>query len=63
MSDNGVYKSKAYIDGLAKRHQEMTYPGVVSHEQNGVTERAIQTVVNFSKNHDASSMTTLAGTV
>ena len=49
MSDNGVNKSKAYMDGLAKCHQEMTYPGVVSHEQNGVAERAIQTVVNSAR--------------
>ena len=47
--DNGVYKSKAYKDDLDKRHQEMSYSGVGAHGQNGVAERAIQTVTHSAR--------------
>ena len=47
--DNGVYKSKAYKEDLDKRHQEMSYSGVGAHGQNGVAERAIQTVTHSAR--------------
>jgi hypothetical protein len=47
--DNGVYKCKEFKDDLNTRHQVMTYSGVGVHGQNGVAERAIQTVVNSAR--------------
>ena len=47
--DNGVYKTKAFLDYLARRHQTMTYSGVGTHAQNGVAERGIPNVVNSAR--------------
>ena len=47
--DNGVYKSKEFKDDLATRHQVIAYSGVGVHGQNGVVERAIQTVVSSAR--------------
>ena len=47
--DNGIFKSRAYKDNLELRHQEMSYSGVGAHGQNGVAERAIQTMVHSSR--------------
>ena len=47
--DNGIYKSKLFKDDLERRHQTMTYSGVGAHGQNGVAERAIQTVFNSTR--------------
>ena len=47
--DNRIYKSKLFKDDLERQHQTMTYSGVGAHGQNGVAERAIQTVVNSTR--------------
>ena len=47
--DNGVYKSKGFKDDLIRRGQTMTYSGVGAHEQNGVAERGIPTIVNSAR--------------
>ena len=47
--DNGIFKAQAYKEDLEKRHQEMTYSGVGAHGQNGVAERAIQTVTHSAR--------------
>ena len=47
--DNGVYKSKEFREDLATRYQVMTYSEVGVYGQNGVVERAIQTVVNSAR--------------
>jgi len=47
--DNGIFKAKAFKDDLEKRRQEMSYSGVGAHGQNGVAERAIQTVVHSAR--------------
>ena len=47
--DNGVYKSELFKDDLKQRHQKMSYSGVGAHGQNGVAERAIQTVVTSAR--------------
>ena len=36
-------------DDLKHTHQKMSYSGVGTHGKNGVVERAIQTVVNYSR--------------
>lgn len=41
-----IFKGKAVKNDLEKRHHEMSYSGVSAHGQNGVAERAIQTVVH-----------------
>ena len=43
--DNCVYNSKLFKEDLEERQQKMLYSGVGAHGQNGVAERAIQTVV------------------
>ena len=47
--DNDVYKSQDFKDDLARRGQTMTYSGVGVHQQNGVAERGIPTVVNSAR--------------
>ena len=47
--DNGVYKSKLFKEDLEQRHQKMSYSGVGVYGQNGVAERAIQTVVSSAR--------------
>ena len=47
--DNGVYKSQLFKEDLEQRHQKMSYSGVGAHGQNGVAERAIQTVVTSAR--------------
>ena len=47
--DNGVFKAKSYKEDLEKRHQEMSFSGVMAHGHNSVIERAIQTVVHSAR--------------
>ena len=47
--DNGVYKSQLLMDDLDKRHQTVSMSGVGAHEKNGVSERAVQTLVGSAR--------------
>ena len=47
--DNGVYKSKLFSDDLEKKHYTMSFSSVSAYGQNGVVERAIQTIVNSAR--------------
>ena len=42
--DNGVYKSKAFMDDLNRFGQTIDFAAVGGHHQNGVAERAIRTI-------------------
>jgi hypothetical protein len=42
--DNGVYKTKEFMDDLEQRNQTMRFSGVGAHHQNGIAERAIRTI-------------------
>ena len=44
-----MYKSKAFKDDLELRGQSMSFSGVGVHQQNGVAERSISTVVNSAR--------------
>ena len=43
-TDNGIFKSKAFVEALKDNYQMITKSGVGAHHQNGVAERAIGTV-------------------
>ena len=43
-TDNGIFKSKAFMEALKDNHQMITKSGVGVHHQNGVADRAIGTV-------------------
>ena len=42
--DNGIFKSKAFVEALEDNYQMITKSGVGAHHQNGVAEQAIGTV-------------------
>ena len=48
IGDSGIYKYKSFLDDIAKR-EKMSLSGVGAHGQNGVAERAIQTVGNSAR--------------
>jgi transposase InsO family protein len=48
-SDNGVFNSKAFKDHCEELGQKLTFSGVGAHHQNGVAERAIQTISNMAR--------------
>jgi len=43
--DNGVFWSKGFVTDLEVQGQVIQYSGVGAHHQNGVAERAIQTIL------------------
>ena len=43
-TDNGIFKSKAFVEALKDNHQMITKSDVGAHHQNGVAERAIGTI-------------------
>ena len=47
--DSGVFKSQIFKDHIKRRKQLLSLSGVGTHGQNGVVERAIQTVVNSER--------------
>jgi hypothetical protein len=48
-ADNAPFGAKEFIDDLAARGQDITYSGTGAHHQNGVAERAIQTVTSWAR--------------
>ena len=42
--DNGIFKSKAFMEALKDNYQMITKSGVGGQHQNGVAERAISTI-------------------
>ena len=47
--DNGVYRSKSFMDNLYKRKQHMSVYGAGAHGQDDVSEQSIQTTFNFTQ--------------
>ena len=47
--DNGIFRSKGWIDDLQQRSQHMEFSGVGAHHQNGVVERAIRTITESAR--------------
>ena len=43
-TDNGIFKSKVFVEALKDNYQMITKSGAGAHHQNGVAERAIGTV-------------------
>ena len=43
-TDNGIFKSKAFVEALNDNHQMITKSGIGAHHQNGVAEQAVGTV-------------------
>jgi hypothetical protein len=48
-SDNGVFSSNEFREHCARLGQTLRFSGVGAHHQNGVAERAIQTVTNMAR--------------
>ena len=42
--DNGIFKSKAFMEALKDNYQMITKSGMGEHHQNGVAERAVGSV-------------------
>jgi hypothetical protein len=48
-TDNGIFTSKLWLDSLMSANQFQSLSGVGAHHQNGVAERAIQTVTLMAR--------------
>jgi hypothetical protein len=48
-TDNGIFTSKLWLDSLLSANQFQSLSGVGAHHQNGVAERAIQTVTLMAR--------------
>ena len=48
-ADNGVFKAREFVEHLQKKGQPLTLSGVGAKHQNGIAERAQQTVVNKAR--------------
>jgi hypothetical protein len=48
-ADNGTFNSEAFRTELANLEQELDFSGVGAHHQNGVAERAIQTITKWAR--------------
>ena len=47
--DNGIFKSKDWIDDCDTKEQTNIYCGVGTHHQNGIAERSIGTITRWSR--------------
>ena len=47
--DNQIFNSAEFLDDCARSHQTVNFCGVGAHHQNGVAERAIQTVTKWAR--------------
>ena len=48
-ADNGIYKSKAFLDDLQKQGQTINFSGVGAHHHNGIAERTIRTISDCTR--------------
>jgi hypothetical protein len=47
LTDSGAFKANKFVQHIRESHQLIRYCGTNSHHQNGVAERAIQTISNM----------------
>jgi hypothetical protein len=48
-ADNGIFRSKEFMDDIRKHNQDIIFCGVGAHHQNGVAERHIHTIVERAR--------------
>jgi hypothetical protein len=48
MTDSGAFKANKFVKHIHETHQLMRLCGTNAHHQNGVAERAIQTIINMA---------------
>jgi len=49
LTDNDVFKAEAFIKHITEHQQQLRFCGTNAHHQNGIAERAIQTVSNITR--------------
>jgi hypothetical protein len=47
--DSGAFKANSFVKHIHETHQLMKFCGTNAHHQNGVTGRAIQTIINMAR--------------
>ncbi len=48
-ADNGIYKSKEFLEALKQKGQTIQFSGIGAHHHNGIAERAIQTISSCAR--------------
>ena len=48
-ADNGIFKSKKWVENCATNLQALTFAGVGAHHSNGIAERRIQELRNLAR--------------
>ena len=48
-ADNGIYRSKEFLEDLKKQEQTIDFSGVGAHHHNGVAERTIRTISDCTR--------------
>jgi transposase InsO family protein len=48
-ADNGIYRSKEFMDDCKLKNQPIDFSGVGAHHHNGVAERAIRTITTCAR--------------
>jgi hypothetical protein len=49
LTDSGDFKANSFVKPIHETHQLMRLCGTTAHHQNGVAERAIQTIRNMAR--------------
>jgi hypothetical protein len=49
LTDSGAFKANSFVKHIHEAHQLMRFCGTNAHHQNGVSERAIQTIINMAR--------------
>jgi hypothetical protein len=49
LTDSGAFKANAFVKNINETHQLIRFCGTNAHHQNGVSERAIQSISNMAK--------------
>jgi hypothetical protein len=49
LTDSGAFKAKSFVKHIHETHQLVRFFGTNAHHQNGVAERAIQTISNMAR--------------
>jgi hypothetical protein len=49
LTDSVAFKANSFVKHIHETHQLMSFCGTNAHHQNGVSERAIQTISNMAR--------------